>query len=514
MAVPELSLDSKSSALITPRHGVITVFGYGIKIYVERGHLTIEDGIGADRRNARLARVGHGLRRLVLIGSDGVVSLAALRWLADQDASFVMLERDGSVLATTGPVYPSDARLRRAQALAHQSGTALQVAKDLLDKKLIAQEQLVRDKLQDSKAADRIAQMRRALPICQSIDALRPLEALAGKAYWVAWRNVPIGFPAKDLPRVPKHWQTFGCRASPLTGSPRLAVNPPNALLNFLYALLESEARLAAAALGLDPGLGVMHFDSPSRDSLASDVMEPIRPRVDAYVFDWITRAPLRRDWFFEQRDGNCRLTNSFAQRLSETSPTWASAVAPLAEQIARAFSASVPKRKRVFSISRLTQNSRRVGRGLEPVEIVETPSGPPDVCRNCGKSTQGPKYCRACSPAANRENLIKAAKLGRIAAQTPEAEALRSKTARRQTAAKLSWNPSDLPEWLSENVYRERIVPRLRSVTIPTIADALKISIPYAADIRSGRRIPHQRHWVTLAQLAEFVSADKINRH
>src|SRR5882672_6825286 len=89
---------------ITPRHGVITLFGYGINVHVDRGHLTIRDGIGGDRRAARLPRVGHGLRRLVVIGSDGMVSLAALRWLADQDATFVMLDRIGKVLATTGPV--------------------------------------------------------------------------------------------------------------------------------------------------------------------------------------------------------------------------------------------------------------------------------------------------------------------------------------------------------------------------------------------------------------------------
>src|SRR5207245_3484561 len=111
---------------LTPRHGVVTLFGYGITVNVDRGHLIIKDGIGAARSEARFPRVGHGLRRLVVIGSDGIVSLAALRWLADQNAGFVMLDRDGSVLATTGPVRPSDARLRRAQALAHQSGAALQ----------------------------------------------------------------------------------------------------------------------------------------------------------------------------------------------------------------------------------------------------------------------------------------------------------------------------------------------------------------------------------------------------
>src|SRR4051812_971887 len=110
------------------KHGVVTLVGYGIQVRVDRGHLLIEDGIGADRRLFRLARVGHGLKRLVVIGSDGMISLAALRWLSDQKASFVMLERDGKVLAVTGPVRPSEAKLRRAQALAAQSGAALQIA--------------------------------------------------------------------------------------------------------------------------------------------------------------------------------------------------------------------------------------------------------------------------------------------------------------------------------------------------------------------------------------------------
>src|ERR1035441_8009559 len=83
------------------RHGVVTLSGYGISVKVDRGHLLVEDGIGANRQRARFPRVGHGLKRLVVIGSDGMISLSALRWLADQKAAFVMLERDGSVLATT-----------------------------------------------------------------------------------------------------------------------------------------------------------------------------------------------------------------------------------------------------------------------------------------------------------------------------------------------------------------------------------------------------------------------------
>src|SRR5260370_30869663 len=110
--------DSSTETLIQ-RQGVITLFGYGAAIYVDRGHLMLSDSIGPKRRVGRFAKVGHGIRRIVTIGSEGSVSLAALRWLADQDAAFLMLERNGKVLATTGPVRPSDARLRRAQSLSH-----------------------------------------------------------------------------------------------------------------------------------------------------------------------------------------------------------------------------------------------------------------------------------------------------------------------------------------------------------------------------------------------------------
>src|SRR5205823_12681620 len=117
--------------------------------------------------------------------------------------------------------------------------------------------------------------------------------------------------------------------------SPRLAANPANAMLNYLYALLESEARLAAAALGLDPGIRVLHVDTSARDSLACDLMDAIRPQVDAYVLDWVLSQPLRREWFLEQRNGNCRLMAPFAIRLTETASVWARAIGPVAEWVA-----------------------------------------------------------------------------------------------------------------------------------------------------------------------------------
>ena len=62
--------------------GVLTLSGFGIRVRMQRGHLEIEDGVGMERRTIRLPRVGHGLKRLIVIGSDGFVSLSALEWLS------------------------------------------------------------------------------------------------------------------------------------------------------------------------------------------------------------------------------------------------------------------------------------------------------------------------------------------------------------------------------------------------------------------------------------------------
>lgn len=446
----------------------MTLVGYGIKVHVDRGHLTLHDGIGSARREARLPRVGDGLRRLVVIGADGFVFARRASMVGGSGCKFCDAGSRWLCARHNRPVRPSDARLRRAQALAHTTGAALQIARSFVDQKLLAQERLVRDKFHNTDAASQVAEAREKLASAKAIEQVRLFESRGARAYWSAWHNLPVIFPRKNAVRVPVHWQTFGARVSPLTGSPRLAANPPNAMLNYLYAVLESEARLAAAALGLDPGMGVLHVDTTARDSLACDLMEPIRPLVDAYVLDWISRGPLRREWFFEQRDGNCRLMASFAIKLSETAPTWARAVAPVAEWLCRALWTCKAKPRDLRQPTHLTQSHRRQVKGGSPLPNPVPLQRPPRVCKTCGVPIDPPSICCAsCNRPVSRDTLIEAAKLGRIATHSPKAEALRGATQRRQQAAQRAWNPADLPEWLTEKAYQEKILPQLATVSV-----------------------------------------------
>jgi hypothetical protein len=229
-----------------------------------------------------------------------------------------------------------------------------------------------------------------------------------------------------------------------LTHSPRLATSPPNALINLLYGILLSEARLAAVAMGMDAAIGFLHVDTPNRDSLACDLMEVCRPRgVDAFVLNWLQTEPLRRSDFWEDRNGNCRIMSSLAIKLCETSGMWRKQVAPVAEYAAQELWSSVSKPTPTSSVARqliatrLTQRNKREAKGA--------PSLPPSVkaphrdnlCRGCGKTIQdGCTNCAICAVDDATRNMLDAARIGRQTANGPEAQLKRANTQRQNALA------------------------------------------------------------------------------
>jgi hypothetical protein len=278
---------------------------------------------------------------------------------------------------------------------------------------------------------------------------------------------------------------------SPLTNSPRLASNPPNAMLNYLYAVLESECRLALAALGLDPGIGVLRNDTRNRDSLALDVMEAVRPQVDAFVLEWLRRSPLQRKWFFEGRNGNCRLNGEFAGQLAETATLWRQALGPLVEWIARAlWNTSNPARERPLA-TRLTQNRKREAKDI----LTEDPGS--NLLQLGSEQTR----------AMRRVESLNTLKQSRVDRFDPVAQSRRADSQRRQAAVLKAWNPTEKPDWLDEKFYLRHVQPRLRTIEASRIQAALSVSGSYATRIRTLRQVPNRRHWLTLARLVGISS-------
>jgi CRISPR-associated endonuclease Cas1 len=491
------------------RGGVLVADGYGVRVRVERGRLVVSDGVGEHGRRVELARATAGLRRLVLLGEAGYVTLEALRWIAGVGAALVHLDRDGTLLAHSASLGLDHPALRRAQARAWGTRAGEAVARHLVATKLRGQLALL-DRPPGGPASRpaleaALAEVGRA----EGLPRIRLAEAGGAKAYWAAWEGVPVRFARRDEGRVPDHWKRFGGRASPLTGGPRLAADPANAILNYLYALAEAEARLACLAVGLDPGVGVLHADQRARDSMALDLLEAVRPAVDGYLLDLLGSRTFRARDFHEDRRGSCRLLRPLAHALAATSPAWARAVAPVAEEVARMLAGGdLP--------TPLTQDRRSAGRDgvrRRPRRVREARPPMLPACRSCGGAVpRGRLFCDRCLPEVDRERFERfqrsgPAALARMRAEgrdpmtDPEVRRRLSSSQARRLAADAAWDRGH-PEAPDPEVFRREILPRLRGVPLRRMVEATGLSLRHCPRIRRGEAVPHPRHWEALQAL------------
>jgi hypothetical protein len=152
---------------------------------------------------------------------------------------------------------------------------------------------------------------------------------------------------------------------------------------------------------------------------------------------------------------------------------------------------------------ARLTQRYKREVKGGNPLPEANSGFNPRRVCRGCGKEiAYRASHCKSCVKGILSAHITEAARAGRIAAQSPEAQLKRAATQQIKARARYDWKPSDQPAWLTADFYSTKIQPNLISVSSSLIAKRLNVSYSYADDIRKGQK-PHPRHWKLMAELA-----------
>jgi CRISPR-associated protein Cas1 len=102
-----------------------------------------------------------------------------------------------------------------------------------------------------------------------------------------------------------------------VSGRNRHATHPMNAMLNYAYAVLESQVRIATVSQGLDPTIGYLHACRPGRVALVYDLMEPLRPRVDHLVLDFLQSHTFAPSDCALGADGVCRLHPQLTRKVA-----------------------------------------------------------------------------------------------------------------------------------------------------------------------------------------------------
>jgi CRISPR-associated endonuclease Cas1 len=485
----------------------------GLRLSVERGALVVTDGIGDHCRTRRFDKATHRLSRLVVMGTTGTFSIDALHWCSRLGIGVIVLAHDGTVQLASTPRLTDDARLRRTQALAPFEAYGLDVARWLMSRKLMGQGKLVRHRFGDDETAETIGNLALATEGAATIEELRQLEASAAALYFGSWSGRPEcapSFASRDRPRIPPHWSRYEGRRSVLASaaSNRKAERPVNALLNYVYSLVEAQAILACQAVELDCGLGIVHADAKGRQSLALDIMEPVRPEVDAFVLDMIERRTFRKVEFTEASDGHVRLRSPLTHELAETMPQWAKSLGPIAEHVAHGFgkamtgtySAVTPLTSRRLRDAQAVVKARKVEatRRAAAGRVVQRPAAQPAAlalwtCPDCGGAVTNPRHvrCDVCIAADP--------------AQAPEVRGRRGAAIAARKRALVEWDKANPGAAYDPELFRREIRPRLATVPLKEISEAAGCCKASASDIRRGKWTPHVSTWAALAQVVGF---------
>lgn len=457
------------------KRGVLVLTGYDASVSVKDQQLLIRQRWAGQLDEQRWPKHTCPIERLIMPQPEGYVTMAAMRWLASIGASIVCLDMTGSPIMTsflTGKSLPRtrsggmSASLRRKQALlTGDRGLGLDIARALIAAKLSRQ-----------GAAGHAARIATA----ESAVAITQIEGAAASLYWGACFATPIRYDRRGPP-VPPHWNTFGARQSSLSGSARHAATPANAVLNYLYGILASEITIALHAAGLDPMLGILHADKDGRASLTYDLMEPIRPVIDDWLFRWLADATFAKADFFENERGNITLARRLASYIGETALHWK----PFAAAVAGWFLACLK------------------GDCALPLILPGAPM--PALMRGCSECGRVLTYRQKlfCSGkcAASFHGV---AAPGLVNAHSTAAQSKRRSAGLRDAAARAAFPPFPAEQQAAASAwYSETVQGRLADIPAATIARATGVTHLTASKWKRGISVPHPRHFAALAELA-----------
>jgi CRISPR-associated endonuclease Cas1 len=308
---------------------VAIVHGFNVQIKVKDGQLYIKDGIQSSQRERCYPKIDRSLKRIVVTGQTGYITLDAYQWMHEHGISLTTLTLNGEMISQhTTDDTNRDTSILRAQVLADGTPLALEIAREIESRKLRGQAANANILFSDSNIEARIRQYAALLEQAPTVSDVMGLEGKAGNEYFRAWRSLSPKWDDKSFARVPVHWLSFDGRGSRIKqrGVKYNATDPINALLNFSYTLGYAECRSACIANGLDPRIGFVHSDKLGRDSLACDVLEMIRHHIDAYVISLIRSRVFTIKDFCEPYGydpGTCRIVAPLTHEIAEASYAW-----------------------------------------------------------------------------------------------------------------------------------------------------------------------------------------------
>ena len=267
----------------------------GAALDVDAGSLTVRLG-GAVATRVPLVP----LERVVLRG-DVVLSTRVLAELWRRDVGLLLLSgRHSEPTARLVGRPHDDVALRLAQyQRATDTEACRATAREIVGAKLAAEARLLARALE--------LRPDRRKPLIDAIEILEKLQARIADAKERLDRDTLTGLEGAG---AAAHFRAYSTLFPESLVFARRRRRPPpdpiNVCLSLGYTLLHHEAVREVQVVGLDPLLGFLHAPERGRESLACDLVEPLRSYVDEWVWRSFAERLLRREHFSREKGRAC----------------------------------------------------------------------------------------------------------------------------------------------------------------------------------------------------------------
>ena len=225
----------------------LLVSGFGTSISVDKRRLVIYNRLKDERQEFYPHQIDHD--SIIMDGHTGSITFDAIRWLMKHEINLTIMNWDGNLLGVTMPKEPKNGRLKVMQYQTYlDSKKRFAIASEIVSQKIAHTQNLLRELARYYEEVDLAevektfaAERKRFVSSNQTISSLLTYEGWIATYYW----SIYVKIVNKLYPEF--HFVKRGSKSYSWNMN---ASDEVNALLNYGYAILESEVRKDLNAVG------------------------------------------------------------------------------------------------------------------------------------------------------------------------------------------------------------------------------------------------------------------------
>jgi CRISP-associated protein Cas1 len=253
----------------------------------------------------------HSIENIVCFGFKPLTP-ALMAFCTENNIGISYLSQNGKFLAKVYGAQKGNVLLRKAQyAISDDEFLSLQIARPIIAAKVSNYRYLLMRHQRNhpeaspdeiSRSAEIMGKRLSNIQEATNLEELRGYEGECANMYFsvLSW-----------LITSQKDDFNFTVR------SKRPPLDPANALLSFVYAILANDVRSALETVGLDPQVGFLHQLRSGRPSLALDVMEEFRAYMgDRIMLNLINLKQVSKNDFEIRESGEVRMSDNARKAL------------------------------------------------------------------------------------------------------------------------------------------------------------------------------------------------------